>query len=88
VVGGVAHHAGKVSAERSMQEQNQNQQIADLQAGQAAPPPPPPAAAAPAPAAPPVDNVAQLVQLKGLLDAGALTQAEFDAEKAKILANG
>jgi hypothetical protein len=83
VVGGVAHHAGKVSAERSMQEESQNQQIADLQAAQA-PPPPPPAAAAPAPA-PPVDNVAQLVQLKSLLDAGALTQAEFDAEKAKIL---
>jgi hypothetical protein len=80
LVGGVAHHAGKASAEKSAQEQAQNQQIADLQAQQA---PPPPAAA---PAAP-VDTVAQLTQLKALLDAGALTRAEFDPEKQKALVN-
>ena len=43
------------------------------------------AAAAPAPAAG-GDMVAQLTELKGLLDQGILTQEEFDAQKAKILA--
>jgi len=32
VVGGVAHHAGKVSAQNAAAEQKQSQQIADLQA--------------------------------------------------------
>lgn len=31
------------------------------------------------------DDTAKLVQLKSLLDSGALTQAEFDIEKQKIL---
>jgi hypothetical protein len=31
------------------------------------------------------DSVAQLTQLKSLLDSGALTQQEFDAEKQKII---
>lgn len=44
------------------------------------------AAAAPAPAAGGGDMVAQLTELKGLLDQGILTQEEFDAQKAKILA--
>ena len=41
------------------------------------PPPPPPA---------PVDTVAQLKGLAELRDQGILTDAEFDAQKAKILA--
>jgi hypothetical protein len=41
---------------------------------------------APAPAAPAVDPIAQLTQLAALKDSGALTEAEFEAEKAKILA--
>jgi hypothetical protein len=44
---------------------------------------PPPA---PAPAAPPTDTVAQLRELAGLRDQGILTDEEFAAEKAKILA--
>jgi membrane protease subunit (stomatin/prohibitin family) len=40
---------------------------------------------APAPAAPAADPVAQLTQLAALKDSGALTEAEFEAEKAKIL---
>jgi serine/threonine protein kinase len=32
------------------------------------------------------DPVAKIIQLKGLLDAGAITQAEFDAKKAEQLA--
>jgi Short C-terminal domain len=39
-----------------------------------------------APAAPPVDMVGQLQGLADLKDRGILTQEEFDAQKAKILA--
>jgi Short C-terminal domain len=46
----------------------------------APPPPPPPPAAAP-------DPIAQLKQLAELRDQGILTDAEFDAQKAKILAS-
>ena len=41
---------------------------------------------APEAAAPPVDIYADLTKLKELLDAGVLTQAEFDAQKQKLLA--
>jgi putative oligomerization/nucleic acid binding protein len=44
---------------------------------------PPPA---PASSAPPTDVVAQLRELAGLRDQGILTDEEFAAEKAKILA--
>lgn len=49
-------------------------------AAQAAP------AAQGAPAAPQEDPYAELKKAKELLDQGILTQAEFDAQKAKILA--
>lgn len=55
---------------------------------QAAPPPPP----APAPAAPPPapggmdDVLAQLTSLGELKDRGVLTEAEFEAQKQRILA--
>jgi hypothetical protein len=45
-------------------------------------------AAPPEPAAPPVDMDAKLAQLKelaGLKEAGVLTDAEFEAQKARIL---
>jgi hypothetical protein len=45
----------------------------------------PPAAPAPAPAAAAPDTIGQLTQLAALKDSGALTEAEFEAEKAKIL---
>jgi Short C-terminal domain len=50
--------------------------------------PPPPPAPAPAPAAPAAapDVVGQLTQLAELKAQGILTQEEFDAQKAKILA--
>ena len=41
----------------------------------------------PAPAPPPVDTVAQLQGLADLKDRGILTEAEFEAQKAKILAS-
>ena len=79
VVGGVAavaHHAGTKSGEAQAYEAQAN-------AAQAAP--------APAPAGPPNvggdDMVSQLENLKKLLDDGVLTQAEFDAQKQKLLAS-
>ena len=70
--------------------------IASRQQGQwaqqtAAPPPPPaasPPPAAPPPAAPPRDTsamLAQLTELGRLRDAGVLTDAEFEIQKARIL---
>jgi len=74
VIGGVAavaHHAGKNAGEAEA-----------AQAGQQSAPEPPPA-----PAASGTDMVTQLESLKKLLDDGVLTQAEFDAQKQKVLAN-
>jgi hypothetical protein len=53
---------------------------------QAAQDPGPAPAPAPAPAEAAPDPVAQLTQLAALKDSGALTEAEFEAEKAKLLA--
>ena len=79
IVGGGAYAVGKHMQRGRDQNAAQDQQIADLQAQQAQ--------AAPAPAAPADDEdaMAKLSQLKGLLDQGVLTQAEFDAQKQKIL---
>jgi len=66
-------------------EAEQNEQIADLQQQQQYAPPAAPAAAPAAPAESREDAIAQLKDLKGLLDSGVLTQAEFDAQKTKIL---
>ena len=71
---------------------NRGQAKAEQQAAAAAAAPPPAASEAPAPEAPAapaeesVDTYAELMRLKELLDAGVLTQEEFDAQKAKILA--
>jgi len=93
IVGGVAaiaHHAGTKSAEERAAEEAQNQQIAELQAQQAQPQnAAPPPYSAPAQSATPAitnDVVEQLTNLKQLLDNGVLTQAEFDAQKERILA--
>jgi membrane protease subunit (stomatin/prohibitin family) len=85
MVGGGAYVAGKHVQRKHEAEAEQDEQISDLQQQQAAPAP---AAAAPAAAAPAEsreDAIAQLKDLKGLLDSGVLTQAEFDAQKSKIL---
>ena len=76
VLGATAHVASKRGQARAGQ-----------QAAEAAPPPVPeaPPEAQPAPAASSQDTYADLMKLKELLDAGALTQEEFDAQKAKIL---
>ena len=78
VLGATAHVAsqrGQAKAEAAQQ-----------QDAAAAPPPQPAEAEAQAPAAVPAeDPYGDLMKLKELLDAGALTQAEFDAQKQKIL---
>ncbi|HMJ04286.1 MAG TPA: SHOCT domain-containing protein [Conexibacter sp.] len=68
-------------------ETGQEERLEALEQQQAAPAPapPPPAAPAPAVAGGGQDVVARLTELKGLLDAGALTQEEFDAAKRKVL---
>lgn len=76
VLGATAHVAssrGQAKAEAAQQE------------AAAAAPPPPASAPVQEPAAAPADSYDDLMKLKQLLDAGALTQAEFDAQKAKIL---
>jgi hypothetical protein len=71
----VASRRGQAKAEAAQQ-----------QDAAAAPPPPPVQDEAPAPAAAPAENpYGDLMELKELLDAGALTQAEFAAQKQKIL---
>jgi Short C-terminal domain len=62
-----------------------NKNAAQAQEAQAAPVAEAPPAAPPAAPAQP-DTVAQLTQLAALKDSGALTEAEFEAEKAKLLA--
>jgi len=77
VLGATAHVASNRGQAKAEQQQ----------AAEAAAAPPPVATEAPAaPAEEPVDTYAELMRLKELLDAGVLTQEEFDAQKAKILA--
>jgi hypothetical protein len=57
-------------------------------AQQPAPMAPAPVAPAPAASSGSSDRIAQLQQLSELKQSGILTEAEFEAEKAKILASG
>ncbi len=76
----VSNRVSRRQANRwSSQEEEQAQQQQDQQQ-QSAPPPQP----APAPA---TDTVTQLKELAELKTQGILTDAEFEAEKAKILAS-
>ncbi len=83
IVGGGAYAVGKHMQRGRDQNAAQDQQIADLQSQQGQPAQQVPAA--PAAPASREDDMAQLTQLKSLLDQGVLTQAEFDAQKQKIL---
>jgi hypothetical protein len=87
MVGGTAYAAGKHVQRNQEHEYEQDQQLAATQSQPAAPPPqvtqyapPPPTSGA--------DRVSALTDLKGLLDSGVLTQAEFEVEKQKILQGG
>ena len=75
---------------RVQRRQQQRWAAQDQAAAAAAPPVPaaPPSQAAAAPPAPPADmgeRLGQLKQLGELLDAGILTEAEFQQQKARIL---
>ena len=94
MVGGAAYYAGNKHAQANQRESEQEMRLQQLEAQgaqpqyappppqYAAPPPPPPPSA---PAAPALSAAEQLTDLKKLLDAGVLTQEEFDVEKAKVL---
>jgi hypothetical protein len=100
-VGGAAYHRGRVNAENAAREEEQQAQIADLQQQQAmqqppgygqqpgypppAAPPPQYAPPAPAPAAGGADIAGQLQQLANLKAQGILSDAEFEAAKAKLI---
>jgi len=96
----VGHHAATKSAQQQQTDAQQDAQIADMQdqqaaqqQQQAAPPPPvyqqpaypPPQAAAPAPTGMTNEKIDQLKQLGSLHESGILTDAEFEAQKQKIL---
>ena len=86
VLGATAHVASKHGQAKA-------EAAAQQEAAAAPPPDPVPAAAPPEPqpapeavaTAPPAVDYDDLMKLKELLDAGVLTQAEFDAQKQKIL---
>lgn len=73
--------AGTATAVSNRVSRRQSERWAEQDAQQYAPPPPP---QAPAPAPP--DTFTQLKQLGELKESGILTEAEFEAQKAKILA--
>lgn len=82
--------AGTAQAVAGRVNHNQQQKWAAQEAGQTAPAPPaPPPAAAPAPPAATAmdEKLAQLQQLGTLRDQGILTEAEFEAQKAAVLAS-
>jgi hypothetical protein len=82
VVGGTAYYAGKKRAQGQAHEAAQDAQIAEMQ--QAAYAPPPTYAPAPAAEAPGLGD--QLAQLAKLHETGALSDQEYAAAKAKLLA--
>jgi len=80
MVGGAGYAAGKHRERAQQHEYEQDAALADVQ--QAPAQAPAPAAAAPMSES---DRIAALKNLKDLLDSGVLTQAEFDAQKQKLL---
>jgi hypothetical protein len=78
--------AGTATAVSNRVSRRQANRWADQEQEQYAQAPPPAPAAAPAPAQ--KDMVTQLRELAELKDQGILTDAEFEAQKAKILAAG
>ncbi len=94
--GYVAYQAGKGTQQRAYHEQAQDAQLAEMQQQQAQGPAagpapqyyeqaPPPPAAAPAPAETTAQRIEALSKLKELLDAGVLSQDEFEEQKKQLL---
>lgn len=82
VAGTATAVSNRVSRRQGNRWAQQDEQQYAQQQQQYAPPP----QAAPAPAAPARDQVAQLKDLAELKTQGILTDAEFEAQKARILA--
>jgi Short C-terminal domain len=78
----VSNRVSRRQANRWSQQEEAQYYEQQQQYAQPAPAPPPPPA--PAPAAAP-DPIEQLTRLAALKDQGILTDAEFQAQKAKIL---
>jgi hypothetical protein len=86
VAGGVSRsQEAKAQAAQGQQQAAIDASVAAQLAAQPAAAPPPPAAAAPA-AGDTDALIEQLTKLGQLRDAGVLTDAEFEAQKAKLLA--
>jgi phosphoglycolate phosphatase-like HAD superfamily hydrolase len=82
VSGRVQRRQAEKYADRDANIYAEREQAYQQQQGAQAPPPPPP------PAAPSADDtLEQLTKLGALKEQGILTDAEFEAQKAKILAN-
>jgi Short C-terminal domain len=87
MVGGTAYAVGKHAQRGHEREEEQEARLQELEMQQQqAYAPQQPAYAPPPPSGGPTDIASRLTELKGLLDSGALTQAEFDAAKQKVLA--
>ena len=84
VVAGTATAVSNRVSRRQANRWSQQEEAAYQQEAQYAPPPPPPPP--PPPAAPQPDTLSQLKDLAELKAAGVLTDAEFEQQKAKILA--
>jgi len=82
VLGATAHVASRRGAARGQEAQQQGAPPTEVPEQAVPEQPSPPVAEA---VAGPADAYGDLMKLKELLDSGALTQAEFDAEKQKIL---
>ncbi len=81
VAGTASVVAGQVNRHQQNKYAQQDQAAYDQQQAAAAPPPAPAPAAAPA--VDPIERIKELAQLK---DQGILTEEEFAAQKAKLLA--
>jgi hypothetical protein len=81
VTGGMQRSAANRNAQKQQAAAEQQQEMVDAAAAQAA------AQMQPAAAAPAPDRLTRLKELGDLKTSGLLTDAEFEAEKAKILAS-
>lgn len=78
MIGGTAYAAGRAGQRSAMREEDEQARIANLEAQQQQ---------QSAPAAPSSSLVDQLNQLSQLHDSGALSDADFEAAKQKLLAS-
>lgn len=83
MIGGAGYMAGKSGQQTAARENDEQQRLGALEAQAAQPAPAAPAAPAPDGG----DLVSRLQGLASLRDSGALTDAEYEAAKAKLLAS-